>query len=73
MKNPNYGSDFVGWLSYITHKKETMEYIEYLEEELKKEQSKNKSLEEKKSELRKKIRVKRKSENGKKRIKKETN
>lgn len=73
MKELGYGEDFVGWLSYVLHKKDTMEYIQQLEEELKQQKQKRESLETKVKELNKKLRVKRKNENGKKRTKKKTN
>lgn len=73
MKELGYGEDFVGWLSYALHKKDTMEYIQQLEEELKQQKQKRESLEIKVKELSKKLRVKRKNENGKKRTKKKTN
>ena len=73
MKNPNYGEDIVGWLSYITHKKETMDYINYLEKELKEKNKIISSLESKNKELKSKLRVKRKNDNGKIKVKKKTN
>ena len=73
MKELGYGDDFVGWLSYALHKKDTMEYIQQLEEKLKQQKQKRESLEIKVKELNKKLRVKRKNENGKKRTKKKTN
>lgn len=73
MKELGYGEDFVGWLSYALHKKDTMKYIQQLEEELKQQKQKRESLEIKVKELNKKLRVKRKNENGKKRTKKKTN